>query len=151
MAAARASIAWARGQGGPGTRGGLAVSLAEQPVRLRGKFLSPAVMLWFRPLMLHSPPPPGSDSHIERTPGDPHGGVPATATGQESCFMPRGPASIKGAARAPDAGKALLELRISLVRSPKALRMPVGRTATRYTHTKHCGVSNEISNASLEL
>ncbi len=30
----------------PGTRGGLAVSLAEQPVRLSGKFLGAAVMLW---------------------------------------------------------------------------------------------------------
>ncbi len=34
------------GHGGPGTRNGLAVALAEQPVRLSGKFLSPAVMLW---------------------------------------------------------------------------------------------------------
>ena len=34
------------GHGGPGTRDGLAVSLAEQPVRLSGKLLSPAVMLW---------------------------------------------------------------------------------------------------------
>ena len=32
--------------GGPGTRGGLAVSLAEQPVRLGGKFLSAQLMLW---------------------------------------------------------------------------------------------------------
>ena len=28
------------GHGGPGTRSGLTVSLAEQPVRLSGKFLS---------------------------------------------------------------------------------------------------------------
>jgi hypothetical protein len=47
-----------RGSGGQGkhrmglgnrssdTRSGLAVSLAEQPVRLGGKFLGPAVMLW---------------------------------------------------------------------------------------------------------
>ena len=34
------------GNGGPDTRSGLAVSLAEQPVRLSGKFLSLAVMLW---------------------------------------------------------------------------------------------------------
>ena len=34
------------GNGGPDARSGLAVSLAEQPVRLSGKFLSPAVMLW---------------------------------------------------------------------------------------------------------
>ena len=33
------------GHGGPGTRSGLAVSLAEQPVRLSGKFLGAAVML----------------------------------------------------------------------------------------------------------
>ena len=30
----------------PDARSGLAVSLAEQPVRLSGKFLRPAVMLW---------------------------------------------------------------------------------------------------------
>ncbi len=34
------------GNGGPDARSGLAVSLAGQPVRLSGKFLSPAVMLW---------------------------------------------------------------------------------------------------------
>ena len=34
------------GDGSPDTRSGLAVSLAEQPVRLSGKFLSTAVMLW---------------------------------------------------------------------------------------------------------
>ena len=34
------------GHSGPGTRSGLTVALAEQPVRLSGKFLSPAVMLW---------------------------------------------------------------------------------------------------------
>ena len=34
------------GDGSPNARSGLAVSLAEQPVRLSGKFLSPAVMLW---------------------------------------------------------------------------------------------------------
>jgi hypothetical protein len=34
------------GNGGPDTRSGLAVSLAEQPVRLSGKFLGAAVMLW---------------------------------------------------------------------------------------------------------
>ena len=34
------------GDAGPDTRSGLAVSLAGQPVRLSGKFLSPAVMLW---------------------------------------------------------------------------------------------------------
>jgi hypothetical protein len=33
------------GSGGLGTRGGLAVSVAEQPVRLGGKFLGTAVML----------------------------------------------------------------------------------------------------------
>ena len=33
------------GNSGPDTRSGLAVSLAEQPVRLGGKFLSPTVML----------------------------------------------------------------------------------------------------------
>jgi hypothetical protein len=34
------------GDGGPGARSGLAVSLTEQPVRLSGKFLSPQVMPW---------------------------------------------------------------------------------------------------------
>ena len=34
------------GHGSPDARGGLAVSLAGQPVRFSGKFLSPAVMLW---------------------------------------------------------------------------------------------------------
>jgi hypothetical protein len=34
------------GNGGPGTRSGLAVSLAEQPVRLGGKFFGTPVMLW---------------------------------------------------------------------------------------------------------
>ena len=34
------------GDGGPDTRSGLAVSLAEQPVRLRCKFPGAAVMLW---------------------------------------------------------------------------------------------------------
>ena len=34
------------GNGGPDTRSGLAVSLAEQAVRLSGKFLGTAVMLW---------------------------------------------------------------------------------------------------------
>ncbi len=34
------------GDGSPNARSGLAVSLAEQPVRLSGKFLSPAVMHW---------------------------------------------------------------------------------------------------------
>jgi hypothetical protein len=34
------------GDGGPGARSGLAVSLTEQPVRLSGKFLGTAVMLW---------------------------------------------------------------------------------------------------------
>jgi hypothetical protein len=34
------------GHGGPDAGGGLAVSLAEQPVRLGGKFLSADVMLW---------------------------------------------------------------------------------------------------------
>ena len=33
------------GSGGPGTRGGLAVSLAEQFMRLSGEFLGTAVML----------------------------------------------------------------------------------------------------------
>jgi hypothetical protein len=33
------------GSGGPHARGGLAVSLAKQPVRLSGKFLGTAVML----------------------------------------------------------------------------------------------------------
>ena len=33
------------GHGGPGARGGLAISLAEQPVRLSGEFLGAAVML----------------------------------------------------------------------------------------------------------
>ena len=33
------------GDGGPDARGGLAVSLAEQSVRLSSKLLSPAVML----------------------------------------------------------------------------------------------------------
>ena len=33
------------GNGGPDARSGLAVTLAEQPVRLSGKFLSAAVML----------------------------------------------------------------------------------------------------------
>jgi hypothetical protein len=34
------------GDRGPDARSGLAVSLAEQPVRLSGKFLGAAVMLW---------------------------------------------------------------------------------------------------------
>ena len=34
------------GNGGPDARSGLAVSLAEQPVRLSGKFPGAAVMLW---------------------------------------------------------------------------------------------------------
>jgi hypothetical protein len=34
------------GDGGPGARRGLAVSLAKQPVRLSGKLLRPPVMLW---------------------------------------------------------------------------------------------------------
>jgi len=34
------------GSVGPCARGGLAVSLAEQPVRFRGKFFGAAVMLW---------------------------------------------------------------------------------------------------------
>ena len=34
------------GNGGPHAGSGLAVSLAEQLVRLRGKFLSAAEMLW---------------------------------------------------------------------------------------------------------
>ena len=34
------------GYGGPGTRSGLAISLAEQPVRLSGKFLGAAIVLW---------------------------------------------------------------------------------------------------------
>ena len=33
------------GYGGPGTRSGLAICLAEQPVRLSGKFPGAAVML----------------------------------------------------------------------------------------------------------
>jgi hypothetical protein len=33
------------GYGGPGTRSGLAISLAEQPVRLSGEFLGAAVVL----------------------------------------------------------------------------------------------------------
>ena len=69
------------GHGGPDARSGLAVSLAEQPVRLSGKFLGAAVMLW--------------SGHrcstclvvlalgvIPHAPGDlPYGGMPATATG----------------------------------------------------------------------
>ena len=46
MAAARASNDMGLGHGGLDARSGLAISLAEQPVRLRGKFLSPAVVLW---------------------------------------------------------------------------------------------------------
>ena len=34
------------GHGGPDSRGGLVVSLAEQPVRLGGQFLGAAVVLW---------------------------------------------------------------------------------------------------------
>ncbi len=41
------------GHGGPDTRGGLAVSLAEQTVRLSGQFLSPA--LCSGPLILSCP------------------------------------------------------------------------------------------------
>ncbi len=50
--------------GGPDTRSGLAVTLAEQPVRLNGKFLSAAVMLWSGHPMLHVSrwPGPGSDT-----------------------------------------------------------------------------------------
>ena len=51
----------------------------------------------------------------------------------------------------PNVGKTLPELRDLASGVAEALRMPAGRTATRCTHTRHCGVSNEISNASLEL
>jgi hypothetical protein len=59
-----------------------------------------------------------------------------------------------GAAHAPDAGKTsqLRDLASGVAEGElKAFRMPAGRTATHCTHTRHCGVSNEISNASLEL
>ena len=62
--------------------------------------------------------------------------------------MPRGPAS-SHRRRTSDAGKALPELRD--LASGVALRVPAGSTATHCTHTRRCGVSNEISNASLEL
>jgi hypothetical protein len=45
VAAGRASTAWAWGDGGPHAGRGLAVSLAEQLVRLRGKVLGAAEML----------------------------------------------------------------------------------------------------------
>ena len=41
------------GHGGPGARGGLAVSLAERPVRLSGKFLGTAVMNLFSAARCH--------------------------------------------------------------------------------------------------
>jgi hypothetical protein len=41
------------GHGGPHARRGLAVSLAEQPVRLSGKFFGTAVMLGVRSSLLH--------------------------------------------------------------------------------------------------
>jgi hypothetical protein len=52
------------GNGGPNARSRLAVSLAEQPVRLSGKFLGAAVMLWSGHLMLHSSRRPCSGSDI---------------------------------------------------------------------------------------
>jgi hypothetical protein len=70
------------GDGGPNARRGLAVCLAEEPVRLSGKFLSPAVMLWSAHrcstclvvLTLGVIP--------KQAPGDlPYGGMPAVATG----------------------------------------------------------------------
>ena len=70
------------GDGGPCARSGLAVSLAEQPVRLSGKLLSPAVMLWSAPRcstclvvltrgVIPRKPPATS----------PYSGMPAAATG----------------------------------------------------------------------
>ena len=41
------------GHGGPGTRGGLADSLAGQPVRLSGEFLGAAGNAQVRSLLLH--------------------------------------------------------------------------------------------------
>ena len=46
VAAARASTAWAWATAAQTARGGLAVSLAEQPVRLGGQFPGAAVVLW---------------------------------------------------------------------------------------------------------
>jgi len=72
------------GNGGPDTRSGLAVALAEQPARLSGQFLSAAVMLWSAHrhstcLVVLAP------AVIPRTPpGElPSSGTPATATGQK--------------------------------------------------------------------
>ena len=74
-----------RGQGhrmglgyrGPGARSGLAVSLAEQPVRLSGEFLGAAgsaqVRSWLRYLSCR----PGSGSDTTGGPGDRPGGSTA--------------------------------------------------------------------------
>ena len=45
VAAARASTAWVWATAAQGARGGLAVSLAEEPVRLSGEFPGAAVVL----------------------------------------------------------------------------------------------------------
>jgi hypothetical protein len=70
------------GNSGPCARCGLAVSLAEQPVRLSGKFLSPAVMLWSAHrcstclVVLTLGVIPRKPPAIS-----PYGGMPAAATG----------------------------------------------------------------------
>ena len=58
------------GDGGPGARSGLAVSLTEQPVRLSGKFLGTAVMLWSVHCMLHVSRRPSSGSDTTTLPCD---------------------------------------------------------------------------------
>jgi hypothetical protein len=58
------------GYGGPGTRCGLAVSLAEQPVRLSGEFLGAAGNAQVRSLLLHISRRPGSESDTTHGPVD---------------------------------------------------------------------------------
>ena len=65
--------------GGPDTRNGLAVALAEQPVRLSGKFLSPADNALVPSLILHVSRQPGSGGDTAHALGElPKGGMPVT-------------------------------------------------------------------------
>ena len=69
------------GHGGPGARGGLAVSLAEQPVRLSGEFLGAAGSAQVRSWLLHVSCRPGSESDTTGGPGDRPGGSTAARLG----------------------------------------------------------------------
>jgi hypothetical protein len=62
------------GHGGPGTRSGLAVSLAEQPVRLSGEFPGRGGSAQVRSWLLHVSRRPGSESDTTHGPGDLPGG-----------------------------------------------------------------------------